>query len=258
MLKKIKKYFNRNYFDFLVVMTEKELKVRYKRAYLGFLWILITPIVNTLVIGLIFSQIVKTPNFFWFLLLATIPWNFFSLTLTRSVISIVSERSLIQKVKFPIEVIPLSIIFSILINTIISFSLATLIVSMFVNVTYIHLIMFFGVFIWLFILTTGLSIFLAALNVKYRDTSFITQTLLTAWFYLTPVMYPLSMLPEKIRILYYLNPLTFVFEIFHAPFLNNLTINFSLVVSNVLVGLILTVLGIYIFIKEKDKLADQI
>lgn len=254
----MKKYFNRNYFDFLVVMTEKELKVRYKRAYLGFLWILITPIVNTLVIGLIFSQIVKTPNFFWFLLLATIPWNFFSLTLTRSVISIVSERSLIQKVKFPIEVIPLSIMFSILINTIISFSLAILIVSMFVKVTYIHLIMFFGVFMWLIFLISGISVFLAALNVKYRDTSFITQTLLVAWFYLTPVMYPLSMLPEKIRIIYYLNPLTFVFEIFHAPFLNNLTVNFSLVVSNILVGLILTVLGIYVFIKEKDKLTDQI
>src|SRR3989337_4058776 len=99
----------RNYFDFLWEMTEKEIKARYKRAIFGFLWVILNPVLQMIIIGVIFSYFIKIPNYFLFLFTGLLPWQFFSLSLTKATPSIVYERSLLQKARFPIEAIPISI-----------------------------------------------------------------------------------------------------------------------------------------------------
>src|SRR3990167_5732195 len=104
---------SRHFFDLLIGMTEKELRARYKNTLFGFLWMFINPLLQMLVIGFIFRLFIKEPieNYFLYLLVGLLVWNFFSLSLTKTTPSIVNERSLIKKAKFPREVIPLSIIF---------------------------------------------------------------------------------------------------------------------------------------------------
>src|SRR3989304_10296080 len=111
------------YSDFLWGMTEKEIKARYKRAVFGFLWILLNPLMQMIIIGAIFSYFIKVPNYFLFLFTGLLPWQFFSLSLTKVTPSIVNERSILQKAKFPIEAIPISIILANLFNMIVSLTL---------------------------------------------------------------------------------------------------------------------------------------
>src|SRR3989344_7145799 len=100
----------RYYFDFLLAMTEKEIKARYKRAVFGFLWVILNPLLQMIIIGAIFSFFIKIPNYFLFLFSGLLPWQFFSLSLSKATQSIVNERELLQKAKFPIEAIPISIV----------------------------------------------------------------------------------------------------------------------------------------------------
>ena len=110
----------KNYFDFLWAMTEKEIKVRYKRAMFGFFWIILNPLLQMLIIGLIFSFFIKIPNYFLFLFSGLLLWQFFSLSVSKTTPSFIYERSLLQKAKFPKEAIPISIIISNFFNLLIS------------------------------------------------------------------------------------------------------------------------------------------
>src|SRR3989304_2803226 len=100
----------KNYLDFILTMTQKEIKARYKRAVFGFLWIVLNPILQMIIIGVIFSFFIKIENYFLFLFSGLLPWQFISLSISKATPSIVFERALLQKAKFPIESIPVSII----------------------------------------------------------------------------------------------------------------------------------------------------
>src|SRR3989344_8880626 len=93
----------KHYFDFLWAMTEKEIKVRYKRAVFGFLWVVVNPLLQMIIIGFVFRFFIKEPikNYFLFLLVGLLVWNFFNLSLSKATSSIVYERTLIKKAKFP-------------------------------------------------------------------------------------------------------------------------------------------------------------
>src|SRR3990167_10860018 len=101
----------KNYFNFLWAMTEKEIKARYKRAVFGFLWVIINPLLQMIIMGLIFSFFIKIPNYFLFLFIGLLSWTFFSLSIGKARPSFVNDRALLQKAKFPVEVIPLSVVF---------------------------------------------------------------------------------------------------------------------------------------------------
>src|SRR3989304_8777518 len=109
---------SKQFIELLTVMTEKELKARYKNTFFGFLWIVVNPLLQMLVIGFIFRLFIKEPieNYYLYLFAGLLVWNFFSISLTKATPSIVSERSLIKKANFPRSVIPLSIILSNLIH----------------------------------------------------------------------------------------------------------------------------------------------
>lgn len=208
--------------DFLLAMTEREIKARYKTAWLGFLWIFLNPLFQMVVIGVIFQFFIPTQvdNYFLFLFTGLLPWNYFSYSLTKTVNSIVYERSLIQKAKFPREAIVLSIVLSNLFHFMISLLLLVVVVvgmslwqgQFTTGWFFTMLLSIVGAVAWLTVLTAGLSLLLAALNVRYRDMNFVVQALMPLWFYATPVIYFLKLLPEYLHGLAYLNPVTPIIE----------------------------------------------
>lgn len=252
----------RDYVNFLLVMTEKEIKARYKNAVLGFLWILLNPLFQMLVIGFIFRNFIKipVPNYFLFLFTGLLPWNFFSYSLTKTTPSIVYERSLIQKAKFPREAIPLSIVFSNFFHLLVSL----LLLLGFLIFTHqlilfsppVRIPLFIASLLWLLTITCGFSLLSSALNVKYRDINFFVQALVILWFYATPVIYSLQILPQNYLPLFQLNPIAYPFEMLRHSLIATPLPPTNILLINLTISLIITLLGIFIFVKENRTFSD--
>ncbi len=256
MFKKTRKENIKNYLDFLWAMTEKEIKARYKKAVFGFLWVILNPLLQMIIIGLIFSFFIKIPNYFLFLFSGLLLWQFFSLSLSKTTPSFVNERSLLQKAKFPKEAIPISIILSNLFNLVISLILLLLFLLL-TGKLHLNLIwLILPALLWLLSLTIGISLLTSSLNVRYRDINFFVQSILILWFYTTPILYNLTLIPNKLLILYYLNPLTTIFELSHLAFINQGKVVPLIAVSNVVVSTIIIIIGIKVYKKNHPFFVD--
>jgi len=262
---------DRFWLDFLFAMTEKEIKARYKHALLGFLWILLNPIIQMLVIGFVFQFFipVKVDNYFLYLFAGLLPWNFFSYTVAKNTPMIINERSLIQKANFPRESIILSVVLSNLFHFLISLALLIMLLvldkvliesySVFETFRYILRIgLVIPFIIWLTILVSGFSLLFSSLNVKYRDVNFIVQAIIPIWFYGTPVIYSIDLLPEILRPLFYLNPMTAIIDGFHYALLNQEFYSIDLALLSLAISLMVFDLGWKVFEKESKFFDDWV
>ncbi len=252
----------KNYFDFLLAMTEKEIKARYKNAVLGFLWILLNPLFQMLIIGFVFQNFIKTPgsDYFLFLFTGLLPWNFFSYSLTKTTPSIVFERDLIQKAKFPREAIPLSIVFSNFFHLLVSFLLLAIYLIFRGNFQFLssplRLVYFFSSLFWILSFSCGVSLLFSSLNVKYRDVNFFVQALSILWFYATPIIYSLSILPPNYLSLFKYNPLAYPSEMFRTSLISTTLPPKEIFSTNLLLSILIIILGIIFFLKENKNFSD--
>lgn len=249
-----------HFFELLLALTEKEIKARYKHAVLGFLWIFINPLIQMIVMGFVFSLIFRfgVENYYLFLFTGLLPWNFFSLALNKATPRIVWDRSLIQKAKFPREVIPLSMVLSHFFH----FAISWLMLIIFLLVT--RQFQFFKLsiissqlfaIILLFIFTSGLSLITSALTVFFRDINFVTQAVVMLWFYLTPIIYPLTAVPQKFWPIFYLNPLLTIFALLQKP-LVPILLPVKVVASHILIILSTLTVGWWFFRKKAKYFSD--
>jgi lipopolysaccharide transport system permease protein len=261
----------KHWLDFVAALTEKEIKARYKHAVLGFLWIVLNPLLQMLVIGFVFQFFVpvQVDNYFLFLFAGLLPWNFFSYSITKNTPMIINERDLIQKAKFPREGIILSIVLSNLFHLLVSMFLLMIVLLFdklfFEGYAFLEFVFYFARFllvipllIWLTFLTSGLSLLFAALNVKFRDTNFMIQAAMPLWFYATPIVYSLDLLPEKLRFLFYLNPMTALIEGFHFALMGIDPLSLKMGLLSVLVSVFLMILGWKVFEKESKNFDDWV
>lgn len=262
---------DRYWLDFVLAMTQKEIKARYKHALLGFLWVLLNPLIQMVSIGLIFQFMVpvKVDNYFLFLFAGLLPWNFFSLSTTKNAPIIINERSLIQKANFPREAIVLSVILSNLFHFMIS--LVMLMVLLLADKIFfehygltqlVGYVARFGLIVpivlWLVLFVSGVSLFFAALNVKYRDVNFIVQALIPVWFYATPIVYSVGLLPKELRVLLYLNPMTGITESFHYALLSLKPYSIDLLLLGLAVSLMVFFIGWKVFERESKFFDDWV
>lgn len=186
--------------ELLRQFVQKELKVRYKNSALGFVWSLLTPILMTGVFTVIFSTVIRiqVEDFAAFFLTGYLVWQFFQNTVSASITSIVGNGPLVQKVYFPREILPLSIVLSQLVH----FVLAIVAVSPYLIyvrgwslVTHLPQIAF-GI-ILLTVFTAGLSMLLAGANVGFRDLQELMPVIFQVWFYATPIIYPFALIANN-------------------------------------------------------------
>lgn len=250
------KRFNRHYFDLLWAMTIKEFTVRYKQAAFGFLWIILNPLLQMIIMGVIFSNFVKIPNYFIFLFSGLLPWQFFSLTLSKATSCFVNERSLLQKANFPREIIPLSLIFSNALNLLLSLGLFVVILQFLLPSIHSNFLILILAILWLVIFTIGISLLTSSLNVRFRDVSFFVQTLVLLWFYATPILYSLSQMPLQLQQLLSYNPLTAPIGLIQSSLLGHALPNPELIITNLLIAISFLILGVVTFIKESPYFVD--
>lgn len=243
------------YRELIWALALKELKIRYKRSVLGFLWALLNPALLMLVLTFVFSHIlvIKIYHYPIFLLSVLLPWTFVSQSLSYATESIVGNADLIKKVAITKLIFPVAAVVSNLINLVLSFiPLAVLVVAMrhpvswswlFLPVPLVALILF----------TLGATFFFATANVYYRDVAHILQIVLQAWFYATPILYDLNLFPAKYQWVFKLNPVIYALNGFrwgvyygHLPQLQSILASF-------VCGFLSLAIGFAIFRRQQDQ-----
>jgi len=250
----------KRFFELLLGLTEKEIKARYKKAVLGFFWIFLNPLVQMGIIGFVFAFVFRktVPNYYIFILSGLLPWNFFSLSADYGTVAITANRDLVKKSPFPKATLPLSIIFSNLNNFFISILLVTAFLLFTRQLESIAIITLLPlVVLWQIIFTSGLTLFTSALHPFFRDVSFIMRALLRVWFYATPIIYPISIIPEKFHPLFFLNPMSSIVLTYQRVFAKTkFPFTPQVVALQIVLTILILILGVITFRKKEKEFAD--
>ncbi len=204
------------YRELLLSWTGREIKVRYKQSLLGAAWAIVQPAGTALIFTVVFAHFIRVPTggipYPIFSYAALLPWTFFATSVTLATDSLVRNMNLVTKIYFPREILPFASVFAGLLD----FAIASIV---FIGMAfYYHVpIGWSAAFVPLLvliqiILTLGVVLLASALNVFYRDVRFVIPLGLQLWMYLTPIIYPLSLVPERYRTLYLLNPMAGLIE----------------------------------------------
>jgi lipopolysaccharide transport system permease protein len=251
-----------NHRNLLCLFVWRDVKVRYKQTVLGAAWAFLQPFLTMLVFTLVFGRLAKVPSggaaYPVFFFAGLLPWQFFAQGLVRASGSLVQERYLLSKVYVPRLVLPVAAIlngmpeFGIAFVVLLGLMLRYRIPPTWATLAIIPLLLFSG--------ATALSagLFLAAWNVRYRDVGYIIPFFLQLWFFVTPVAYPTSLVPERWRVLYELNPMVGVMEGFRRAVLGSGSVPWAIIaVSAVCVGGLLAI-GFLYFQRMDRTFADVI
>lgn len=242
------------YRELIWALALKELKLRYKRSFLGFLWALLNPLLLMLVLTAVFSTIMrsKVEHYSVFLLSMLFPFTFFSQSLSYAAESIVGNADLIKKVRISKLVFPIAALVSNLINLVLS--LIPLAIIVLVTGTPFH-------WTWIYLpiplltlslFTLGATFLFAAANVFYRDVSHILQIVLQLWFYATPILYDINIFPQRYHWIFKLNPLIFVLNGFRLSVWAGLLPQAQSIFASFVCAFISLVVGFAIFRRYQD------
>lgn len=211
----------RGLFFFLV---RRDIKLRFQQTVIGFLWVVLQPLIQMLIFYIILGVLVKVPTgsipYHIFFLSAFVVWQFFTQVVSNSAFSLVSNISVIVKSYFPRLALPLATIVNALIDFAVSF--LVLLVFLLIDGNYPITVRYFLLPLLLIItifFSSGVGLLFGALMVVFRDTKNFLSFILMIWMYVTPIMFPITLAPEKYRILFYINPLTSLVETYRWVFL---------------------------------------
>ncbi len=243
------------YRQLIWALALKELKIRYKRSVLGFLWALLNPMLLMLVLSVVFSTIMVTPikHYAIFLLSVLLPWTFFSQSLSYAAESIVGNGDLIKKVRVAKLVFPVAAVVSNMINFLLSMIPLVLIVVAMRHPFHWTWIFLPVPLLALTIFTLGATFFFAAANVYYRDVAHILQVLLNVLFYVTPIIYSIDFFPAHYRWLLKLNPLQYMLNGFRLSVYYGLLPSVNSILACFVCAFAMLAIGFGLFKKHQDE-----
>jgi lipopolysaccharide transport system permease protein len=248
------------YRELFYFLAWRDVKVRYKQTALGVGWAILQPLLTMFVFTMLFGNLAKMPSegipypIFYFS--ALLPWMYFSATMSNSSNSLVTNASLITKVYFPRIILPSSLAISGLVDFAIGCALLIPTLVFYGVVPGWEMLMWPVLLLPLVALALGVSMILASLNVRYRDIKYILPFIIQLWLFVTPVIYPTSIIPERYRFLLALNPLAGVIDAFRASLVPMKEIDWPLLVLSSLVIFAIFTLGFGYFRKTERTFAD--
>lgn len=248
--------------ELLSQLVSREIKARYKQSVIGYFWVILNPFFQILVMTFVFSTVMKisVPGvpYLLFLYVGLLPWTFFSNGIASATNSLVDSRSLLTKVKFAREVLPIASVTA----KIVDLAMASLVLIPFfifyqrpIN---IHLLWFIPIFFIQYILTIGIGLMLSAFNLFYRDIQYLINLVLMLWMYLSPVIYPVEFVPEKFRLIFKINPMSVLINAYRQGILARKPPLASHLLLALAVSLIVLSGGYLIFKKLEKGFADVV
>ena len=251
--------------ELLWQMVGREVKTRYKQSILGYFWVILNPLAQMLVMSFAFSIILRIPTnastnipYSIFLFVALLPWTLFSSSLFSASASLVGAGSLISKIYFPRTILVIATVLAKIVDFL--FALIVLVIYMiFYHIPInINILWIFPIFFIQQIFTLGLSFFFAAANLLYRDIQYLLGLILTLWIYLTPVIYPVDIVPEKFKFLFQLNPMSVIINAYRQVVLGGGVPKYSSLIIAIIVSFIVLLLGLSYFKRKEKIFADNI
>lgn len=250
------------YRELLYFLIWRDVKVRYKQTALGVSWAIIQPVFTMVVFSLFFGRLAKMPSdgipYPLFSYAALVPWTFFSHGLTLASNSLVGSANLIKKVYFPRLAIPIASVTSGVIDFVIAFVVLLGMMLYYGIAPTVNVIWLPCLFLITFITSLGVSLWLSALNVQFRDVRYMIPFLTQLWLFATPIAYPSSLLSEPWRTLYSLNPMVGVVEGFRWALLGTETAPGPILIVSSLAALALLVGGAFYFRRLEKTFADVV
>ncbi len=250
------------YRELVYFMTWRDLKVRYKQTLLGAGWAILQPFLTMVVFSIFFGSLAKVPSdgvpYPIFSYTALIPWTLFSKALQDASRSLVNNSHMITKVYFPRMILPLASVLAGVVDFLIAF-VVLLAMMVYFNLAPTADIWTLPLFLVLALVTAiGIGLWLSALNVLYRDINYVLPFLTQFWMFITPIAYPSSMVPERWRVIYALNPMTGVVEGFRWALLGSGQAPGLMTLVSALVALLLLVSGMFYFKRMERLFADMV
>jgi homopolymeric O-antigen transport system permease protein len=246
----------------LYFIVWRDLKIRYKQTIIGIGWAVIQPLITMLIFTAIFGYFARMPSdglpYPIFAYSALLPWNYFATALNRCSVSVVADAHLITKVYFPRLILPIAGTISGLVDFSVSFVLLLGMMAWY-GIAPGWAVLTVPAFLGLALVTAlSMGLWLSALNVRYRDIGYTIPFLVQVWMFLSPIVYPISIIPEKYRLLYSVNPMAGVIEGFRWALLGKASPDFSLLAVSAFVVAVLFVTGLVFFKNMEQTFADVV
>ena len=258
-MKHLKELFD--YREMVYSLVRQDLRGRYKGSVLGFLWTFINPLLQLGVYTLVFSVIMPNniDKYYLHLFVGLVPWLFFSGSMTGGAACIMSNKDMVKKIYFPREVMPLSYVTSGFVNMLFCF-IVIFVVVFFSGVGFNPTALLCLPIIMLveYIMALGGAMVTSALTVYFRDLEYILGIVTMAWMYLTPVLYPIDWVPEKLRPILNINPMTPVITAYREILYYKRIPEFGNLLWALLLGLIVLGIGVLVFNKLQKGFAEEL
>lgn len=243
------------YKGLLKQLVSRDLKTRYRRSFFGYLWTILNPLGMMVILTIVFSSVFRQgiENFPVYLMCGQLIFNFFSEASTSAMGGVLDNSSLISKVYVPKYLFPLARVCSSGVNLV--FSLGALLIVILVTgfkLSWTALLMVFPI-LYVTIFAFGIGMILCTVVVFFRDMKHLYGVLVTAWMYLTPVFYPLSMLPDQVKAIVEKNPMTIFVQMFRDVVMYDKVPTLQAHLECIIISLVAVVLGMCIFKKNQNK-----
>lgn len=248
--------------DVLFTLAIRDIKLRYKQTFLGIAWVILQPLIAGLIFTAIFGYFAKLPSegtpYLIFVFAGLIPWRLFADSLQRGGNSLVTEAKLITKVYFPRFIVPLSSSIAALLDCLVSLVLIFVLMGIYGVAPSWNLLYVLPLLLLTTTLSAGMSLWLSALNVKYRDFMYAMPFLIQIWMYATPIVYSSEVVPQKWAWLFIANPMVGIIEGYRFAFLSTTTFTPNSIILSILWTFALFASGSVFFRRIERQFADKL
>lgn len=248
--------------DLVYILIMRDVKLRYKQTMLGIAWVILQPLVASVIFAVIFGRFANLPSddvpYLLFVFSGLLAWNFFAGALQRAGNSLVGDARLISKVYFPRMVIPIASAAAVLVDFAVACVVMLVLLIIHAWGLTVHVLVLPVLLAILLLIVVGVSLFISALNVYYRDFSYALPFAIQVWMYLSPVVYSGNLIPDAIKPLYALNPLVGVIEGFRWALLGTGEFPLLPLLFSFAAGMLLFITGAFVFQRVEQNFADVI
>lgn len=249
------------YRHMLYTLVKQDIKGRYKGSFLGFLWTLLNPLLLLAVYSVVFQFIFKSgiENYPIYLFICLVPWNTFANTIAVGTVCVSNGASILKKVYFPREVLPLSIVISNTIQYFFSLVIILAAVIFFSPIGISWYILFLPLIVLLqAVFSLGIIFILSAINVYVRDVQYIMNPVMMVWMYATPILYSIKMIPEKWLSLYNLNPMVKIMEGYQSILYSKTMPDFAGLGIVAIISIVILIFGYLLFQKLQRRFVEEV
>lgn len=242
------------YRELLKELVNRDIKTKYRRSALGILWSVLNPLGMMVIMTIVFSRVFRQniENFPVYLMCGQVVFNFYNEASSMAMSSILGNASLIKKVYVPKYLFPTAKVCSSFVNLLTSFIALTIVVlATRTPISWTIILVVFPI-LYVFLFSIGMGLLLSALVVSFRDMIHLYGVILTAWMYLTPIFYPIEILPEPVRQLIALNPLASIIEMFRGVLMNGMIPDLMLHLRCGIPCILALGIGLWVFYKQQD------